>query len=106
MNTVSIFYNSIIASLNWTTSYIEKWLPLTSVFTVENLELSYKTNAWEFKGLLIQWGKRIWSPAGVFPLTKNWSVYHFNGGFILSVSQNNKKIQKNAFKKVIDLRFN
>ncbi len=32
--------------------------------------------------------------------TKKWSVYNFNGRFILTVRQfNNKKIQKNAFQK-------
>ncbi len=32
--------------------------------------------------------------------TKKWSVYNFNGRFILTVRQfNNKKIQKNALQK-------
>ncbi len=48
-------------------------------------------------------GKTLFDPLLILyvcPLTKKWSVYNFNGRFILTVrDNNNKKIQKNAFQK-------
>jgi len=60
--------------------------------------------------LRIQWGKKIYDPLLILyicPLTKKWSVYHFNGRFIWRVRGEirTKKIQKHAFQKSYKLIF-
>ncbi len=56
--------------------------------------------------LCVQWGEKIFDPLLILyvcPLTKKWSVYNFNGRFILTVrdriTTTTKKQQKNAFQK-------
>ncbi len=51
----------------------------------------------------IQWGKKLFHPLLILyvcPLTKKWSVYNFNGRFILTVGDRitTKKIQKKKIK--------
>ncbi len=58
----------------------------------------------------IQWEKKIFDPLLILyvcPLTKKWSVYNFNGRFILTVRDRitTKKSRKKHLKKVINLHF-
>ncbi len=57
--------------------------------------------------LLLQWEKKIFDPLLILyvcPLTKKWSVYNFNGRFILTVRNRitTKKSRKTHFKNVIN----